>query len=89
MDPHMIGTVVVLADLTTPVVMKGKKNANKTKEINRMKQIFIAISEFDSKFDVYPAELLNLVKEGIFEEEDYHQIVMNLSFTKRINRSRP
>ena len=54
-----------------------------------MKQIFIAISEFDSKFDVYPAELLNLVKEGIFEEEDYHQIVMNLSFTKEINRSRP
>ena len=66
-----------------------QKNANKTKEINRMKQIFIAISEYDSKFYVYPAELLNLVKKGILEEEDYHQIVMNLSFTKRINRSRP
>ena len=54
-----------------------------------MKQIFIAISEYDSKCYVYPAELLSLVKEGILEEEDYHQIVMNLSFTKRINRPRP
>jgi hypothetical protein len=66
-----------------------QKNANKTKEINRMKQIFIAISEYEPKFYVYPAELLNLVKKGILEEEDYHQIVMNLSFTKEINRSRP
>ena len=54
-----------------------------------MKQIFIAISEYEPKFYVYPAELLNLVKGGILEEKDYHQIVMNLSFTKRINRSRP
>ena len=85
----MIGTVAVLADLTTPVVMKEKKNANKTKEINRMKQIFIGISEYEPKFYVYSAELLNLVKGGILEEKDYHQIVMNLSLTKRINRSRP
>ena len=66
-----------------------QKNANKTKEINRMKQIFIGISEYEPKFYVYSAELLNLVKGGILEEKDYHQIVMNLSFTKRINRSRP
>jgi hypothetical protein len=66
-----------------------QKNANKTKEINRMKQIFIGISEYEPKFYVYSAELLNLVKGGILEEKDYHQIVMNLSLTKRINRSRP
>jgi hypothetical protein len=69
--------------------IRGKKNANKTKEINRMKQIFIGISEYEPKFYVYSAELLNLVKGGILEEKDYHQIVMNLSLTKRINRSRP
>lgn len=54
-----------------------------------MKQIFIGISEYEPKFYVYSAELLNLVKGGILEEKDYHQIVMNLSLTKRINRSRP
>jgi len=40
MGPGMIGTVAVLAGLTTPVVMKEKTNANKTKEINKMKLSF-------------------------------------------------
>lgn len=40
MGPGMIGTVAVLASLTTPVVMKAKTNANKTKKINKMKLSF-------------------------------------------------
>jgi hypothetical protein len=75
MGPGMIGTVAVLAGLTTPAVLKAKTNADKVKEINNMKQISTAIIEYDSKFDAYPSELLNLVKEGILEEEAYHRIV--------------
>ncbi|MDE0859663.1 MAG: hypothetical protein OSA93_05855 [Akkermansiaceae bacterium] len=40
MGPGMIGTVAVLASLTTPVVMKAKTNANKNKKINKMKLSF-------------------------------------------------
>ena len=40
MGPGMIGTVAVLASLTTPVIMKAKANANKTKKINKMKLSF-------------------------------------------------
>ena len=40
MGPGMIGTVAVLASLTTPVVIKAKTNANKNKKINKMKLSF-------------------------------------------------
>ncbi|MDB4429566.1 type II secretion system GspH family protein [bacterium] len=66
----VIAIIAVLAGLATPAILKAKKNADKVQTINNAKQIGIAMTDFDSKFDgTYPSE-----ETRIELEEQGHEV---------------
>jgi len=65
--PGGVAGIAVLAGLATPAILKAKKNADKAREINNMRQLSIALIAYDADFGELPAELALLEKEGILD----------------------
>ncbi|MDA7537678.1 type II secretion system GspH family protein [Akkermansiaceae bacterium] len=61
----VIAIIAVLAGLATPAILKAKKNADKVQTINNAKQIGLAMTDFDSKYDSYPSEDTRIQLEEI------------------------
>jgi len=52
----VIAIIVTIAGLSTPAIIRGKKNGDRLQTINNAKQIGIAISEFENEYGSYPSD---------------------------------
>ena len=52
----IIFAVIVVADLTSPTVIRAKKDADQTEAFSNLRQIGLALSEFEIEYGRFPSE---------------------------------
>jgi prepilin-type N-terminal cleavage/methylation domain-containing protein len=81
----VIVIIAALAGLSAPVILKQRKAADRTEAINNIKQIGLALQEFDSEYNVFPdSTTAQTVKEatgtdlsfaGTFSNDYFRQLI--------------
>ncbi len=62
-----ISTVAILAGLALPTFAKVQDKANDTKVMNQFKQLVVSLKIYSADQGKYPAQLSDLIKEGILD----------------------
>lgn len=62
--------VATFTGLTAPMVLRQRHKADQTEAISNMRQLGLALFEYDAEFGKYPENLGDLAKEGIMAAED-------------------
>ncbi|MDB6078875.1 MAG: xcpT 2, partial [Akkermansiaceae bacterium] len=81
----VIVIIAALAGLSAPVILKQRKAADRTEAINNIKQIGLALQEFDSEYNTFPdANTAQSVKDatgtdlnfaGTFSNDYFRQLI--------------
>lgn len=66
--------IAAMSGFTAPLVIRQRQKADQVMAMNNMRQMFLALMEYDADHGKYPTQLIELVEKNILAEDNFNLI---------------